>query len=676
MADPRLSVAMIVKNEEALLPQCLGSIKGLWDELIVVDTGSQDRTVEIAESFGATVHHHPWEGDFAKARNQSLGYATGDWVFIIDADETLDAEGIALLRAAIRESQADLVAIREISVSRGGNQQSGHTTIRLWRNGRGFHYEGAVHNELVFAGKVAYVPARLYHYGYDLDRAAMIAKFERTTGILKREMERDPDNPKWSHYLAISYHTENAVAEALDMALHSIATCGGNREALRRWLPNYYLAAACQLSLGDLDGAARHCEMALDLMDMYLDAWAVLTSVHFIRKDSGALAEAAARYLSLRAAYQENPEPFDFVPMHTLNHEQDVHLRLALDAANRDDLPGFEVHYHRALDCARQPEQVVQNAARYLARIGQTDRAFHLLERHLLAHPACFSLIDHKIRLLLDQGRRDEARETLDAARGVGYPETDALFQSAVIDLVSGNPARARTSLDTLLEREPDHTEARINLGLALERLNLPEEAEMVYLDAINRDPEKLDAAINLGNLYARHGKMPEAIAFLEKVVERDPQQSDVCLKLIRLYWDSDDVDRLLIRALRLGHDLGLSVSAAAIQGAADLGRLFVDIGRRLRILRKGLACAMAFELAQLLLPDQEEPLVLGGEVQGSMGNYPQAVAAFEQALRLNPRSLDAFRGMAAAYEAMGAHEAAALCADKIREIEKTPTVH
>ena len=85
----KLSACMIVKNEEHFLPQALESIQPLVDEIIVVDTGSTDKTVQIAEMFGAKVYIHPWQNDFSLHRNQSIGYATGDWVLIIDADEKI-----------------------------------------------------------------------------------------------------------------------------------------------------------------------------------------------------------------------------------------------------------------------------------------------------------------------------------------------------------------------------------------------------------------------------------------------------------------------------------------------------------------------------------------------------------------------------------------------------------
>src|SRR5262249_15334550 len=94
----RVSLAMIVRNEEANIAACLASVAGLLDEIIVVDTGSTDRTIELAHAAGARVVKFVWVDDFAAARNLSLDQATGDWIFWLDADERLDAETRKRLR--------------------------------------------------------------------------------------------------------------------------------------------------------------------------------------------------------------------------------------------------------------------------------------------------------------------------------------------------------------------------------------------------------------------------------------------------------------------------------------------------------------------------------------------------------------------------------------------------
>src|SRR5204863_5400745 len=86
-ALPRLSLCMIVKNEERFLRNCLESVKDIVDEMVIVDTGSTDSTLDIAREYGAKVIPHVWKDDFSEARNVSLDHATGDWALWLDADE-------------------------------------------------------------------------------------------------------------------------------------------------------------------------------------------------------------------------------------------------------------------------------------------------------------------------------------------------------------------------------------------------------------------------------------------------------------------------------------------------------------------------------------------------------------------------------------------------------------
>ncbi len=87
-----ISLCMIVKNEEENLGRCLKSVQDLVDEIIVVDTGSTDKTVEIAKEYGAKVHYFKWCNDFSAARNESLKYASKNWILIMDGDDEFCSE--------------------------------------------------------------------------------------------------------------------------------------------------------------------------------------------------------------------------------------------------------------------------------------------------------------------------------------------------------------------------------------------------------------------------------------------------------------------------------------------------------------------------------------------------------------------------------------------------------
>ena len=105
-ARARVSLTMIVRDEENNLPHCLESVRGIFDEIVVVDTGSKDRTVEIARSFGAGFSSSPWIDDFAAARNEALSHATGDYAFWLDADDVVEPRERENLRALLGRLRA------------------------------------------------------------------------------------------------------------------------------------------------------------------------------------------------------------------------------------------------------------------------------------------------------------------------------------------------------------------------------------------------------------------------------------------------------------------------------------------------------------------------------------------------------------------------------------------
>jgi len=198
----RLSVCLIAKNEEKFLGQCLRSIKGIASQVVVVDTGSTDRTVAVAKEHGAEVHHFTWCDDFSAARNAALEQATGDWVLVLDADEELSPEGIADLKQAMNAANTISWRLPIVDADREGE---GCTYVpRLFRNAPGLFYVSRVHEQVFSSVEVrreewgmetGVGTAKLIHHGYTAEILRDRNKVERNLRLLELAIEEIPGDP-------------------------------------------------------------------------------------------------------------------------------------------------------------------------------------------------------------------------------------------------------------------------------------------------------------------------------------------------------------------------------------------------------------------------------------------------------------------------------------------------
>ena len=199
-----LSLSMIVRDEAERIEACLRSVQGFVDEMVVVDTGSQDDTVAIAERLGATVHRIDWPGDFAPARNQALQWVHGDWVLVLDADERLRPEAQEPLRRLMAEP--DLLLINLLRQELGALQSPYSNVSRLFRRHPAIHWSRAYHS--LVDDSVAELQQReprwriadcsepaLLHDGYRPELLAAGNKAERLRQAMEAELEQRPNDP-------------------------------------------------------------------------------------------------------------------------------------------------------------------------------------------------------------------------------------------------------------------------------------------------------------------------------------------------------------------------------------------------------------------------------------------------------------------------------------------------
>lgn len=194
-----LSLCMITKNEEKNLSRCLDSIKDIVDEIIIVDTGSTDKTVEIAKSYGAHIYHYDWNNDFSKARNVSLQKATKDWILVLDADEVLPYEEGLKLKNIINTSVNEGLFLRLDNIIESVNLGDA-VVLRVFKNNPKYRFRGPMHEQIIFSieeecgkNKIQPTNVKIVHYGYDPNVCDMEEKQKRNLSILESYPQEDRD---------------------------------------------------------------------------------------------------------------------------------------------------------------------------------------------------------------------------------------------------------------------------------------------------------------------------------------------------------------------------------------------------------------------------------------------------------------------------------------------------
>lgn len=307
---PTLSACMIVKNEERFLSQCLTSIKGAVDEIIIVDTGSTDSTVDIAHSFGANVYHHPWNNNFSEARNHSLNYAGGDWILQIDADETLEHADIPLLHKLIHNSLYNVIFVAIYNELPGGCAK--HYFQRIFRRDKA-HFEGIVHNQLIYEGKALQSEIRFYHYGYNLSGQEMQKKYKRTGDLLRQQLAENPGNLFIMTNLVRNYRNEHAFDKVIDLAENGLKISASQTDLVsknQRQRMSIDLAHAF-MNNNQIDKAELVCKRALTENPDSFDILLVLGEVFMKKGVFHSALPCFKKYLILKE--KENKEPAFFL---------------------------------------------------------------------------------------------------------------------------------------------------------------------------------------------------------------------------------------------------------------------------------------------------------------------------------------------------------------------------
>ncbi len=566
-----VSACMIVKNEEELLPGCLDSIRDWVDEIILVDTGSTDRTVEIAQSYGAKVFHQQWEGNFSKHRNYSLDQACGDWLFVIDADESIYQEDVPLIKKVLNQDDYKIISINVFNVS-GENEETVTflPSIRFFRRELGLKYEGIVHNLLLPPADQPVMRAgiRLKHYGYGLSPEKMKAKIARSKALLEKQIAENPNNAfalfNYAQLLrgeGVEDHPENAVKikEAASRALELTHPDVAIERHIH--IMTHHQLGWVYFVLGEYDKAERYCLDVLKFKPDYLDALLLLGHIYLRQEIFDKAEHYYRKYLETQAHYNETSEVDNIIILHPrslyaayyglgqvaehtgdlekakqhyLNTLQqsagfmDANIRLGNIYLSEHNYREAERYYLKHLEMDENSHQAAAGLAGLYFMQKDFDKADQYYQRILKANPTDAAILISYGQFLLETSQDDRAIEMLHRAAETPGSGGKAERYLAEIYFRQSRFAEAAEFYRKLLEVEEDQADILNDLGNCFYKLGNYEEAVKYYLQALEAPMVPASVYRNLGLARARLNRLKEAIVALEKYVELEPDQHDV----------------------------------------------------------------------------------------------------------------------------------------------------
>jgi glycosyltransferase involved in cell wall biosynthesis len=465
----RLSLCMIVKNEAENIAPCINSLKPVLDEIIVVDTGSTDKTKEMAKEFGAKVFDFQWCDDFSAARNESIRHATGDYILWLDADDRVDPSEVEKIRSLkklfpTRKNNAYYVVVNNQSPVDG---ETRFFQMRIFPRVEGVRFDGRIHEQifqtLVKRGiQLIQTDIVIRHTGYS-DSKVMFKKSERNLHIVEEELKLDSENPLLHYNAARTLSGMNRQAEAISHMKRIT-----ENENIKRNERSLYMEAS--LLLGKY-------YVELEKYDEALSIFKEL-SIHFER--NSLVHFCLGETLFLVGDFERAQEE--------LSKSIASPIEVSLFPVNLDRLQYYQ--YFRLGQC-------------YL-ETGKVDSAREMFLKSLHRHKDHYKSLEALGLLSLRDQKFKEAIEHYEMAIKEGGGSDQSYANLGLAHWKMGSWVEAERALNKALEINPKRIEALTNLGHLYHMEKEYSKAMDCFMKALNLNPDLKDIRIALSEIYFR----------------------------------------------------------------------------------------------------------------------------------------------------------------------------
>ncbi|MEN6520916.1 MAG: tetratricopeptide repeat protein [Armatimonadota bacterium] len=489
-SKPNLSLCMIVKNEEEYLRGCLESVKDIVDEMVIVDTGSIDDTVEIAKSYGAKIYSYPWNDNFADARNNAIEHATGEWILVLDADERLDENSKKTVLKAIENPSIDAYELLFYNHNRADSEADVfvHPTCRLYRNRSEHRYRGRVHEMIVpsieAAGRtIKRLEAKVHHYGYQPEVMVKRNKHERYIRLLKADLAENPDNTNCMYNLATAYS-----------------------------------------SYGDAKNALKYFDQASKIVNTKQDFYAVATFCGLVStlcslNEPEAALSAAERAESMHLHHPQLSLCRGNALLLLKRYEEAIcWFKSALETGQNSNFTG---------DMAALGYKTYHGMASAYAALGDYTKAVQYGEKAVIEQPNHTPSLEVLADSYLNLKQYDKCRAHMEHCLELNPDSPNAQMVMGRLHAAQGKVAAALDCFVRVLELDPSLVAAYAAAADVLYSHGNYTDAANVYQNYLSVSPNSADGFIGLGNCYRQMGVYDAAKMAYQQAMKLQPESKE-----------------------------------------------------------------------------------------------------------------------------------------------------
>jgi len=638
MAEPKLSCCMIVRNEERHLRRCLQNVSPYVDEIVIVDTGSQDKTVEIAKEFTEKIYFHPWENDFSKHRNQSISYATGDWILQIDADEELAPGSGEPIRSSIRNAPSDVnfLMISVTDVDQHGRRRVTFNYPRVFRNGLGIYYKSIIHEQVVGNGKVDACPGVIWHYGYYLDEECMDNKKKRNLNLLLEQLEEDPENVFTMYNLANLYAWMKDYKKVIEYTQKALRNLRSMNTASTFYISVYTpLINAC-LKMQRLADAKRYALESIKIYPYFLDGYYLLNEVCYLQEDWKGVLDSGKKAWELYDVLSSDPGKRGSIVWHYLNSRWHLALRTGAAFLKLKMYGEARQWFFYGLD--GHPD--LEAALRFVLKSTKEADARDLYDNFVRQAMEAFPESPLFNRLCLEKAMAEKwpYEEILKIFHKLCEvePEEDWEFRRARFMLESGRFLDAEKAFgDLISKRDPDAVFYAYR-ALAREHMGDLKGAINDHKMAVTLDPQLFHCWIKIGEHCMCQEEWEAAWDSFMRAREAGAHGPDVLLRLAILGFRMGELELSVEPLDKLLLSLGLPKNRT-VETMEELADLFREIGETFETSNeKGLA-AEAYAIAAEMDPTRVRLALKAGRNLIAEGKIAGAAVQLASALKAAP---------------------------------------